>query len=70
MPTDESRARAVASASFLSTFRWWRSDSVICLPIFMTGLSEVMGSWKTMPISAPQTSLMRFWSYPMMSVPS
>ena len=29
-------------------------DSVIWLPTFMTGLSDVMGSWKTMPMCAPQ----------------
>ena len=32
------------------------SDSVICLPIFMTGLSDVIGSWKTMASSEPHNS--------------
>ena len=31
------------------------SDSVICWPIFMTGLSEVIGSWKTIAISVPHS---------------
>jgi hypothetical protein len=36
--------------------RWCRRLSVICRPIFTTGLSEVIGSWKTMAISLPQIS--------------
>ena len=36
--------------------RWMRSGSAICLPIFMTGLSDVIGSWKIIAISAPQMS--------------
>ena len=55
MPTELSRAMAVSCASPLSMFRWNCSDSVIWRPIFTTGLSEVIGSWKTMPISAPHT---------------
>ena len=70
MPTDARRATAVSLASRLSIRRWWVSDSVIWWPIFITGLSEVIGSWKTMAISAPQMSPIWFWSYPMMSVPS
>ena len=34
--------------------RWTRSDSVICRPIFITGLSDVIGSWKIIAISRPQ----------------
>ena len=55
MPTERSRAIAVSLASPLSMSRWWRSDSVIWLPTFITGLSEVIGSWKTMAISVPQS---------------
>ena len=33
------------------------ADSVICVPIRLTGLSEVIGSWKTMAISVPQKCL-------------
>ena len=36
------------------------SDSVICRPIFMTGFSDVIGSWKTIAISVPQTSRICF----------
>ena len=32
------------------------SDSVIWRPIFITGFSEVIGSWKTIAISVPQSS--------------
>ena len=31
------------------------SDSVICVPIFITGFSDVIGSWKIIAISVPQT---------------
>ncbi len=34
--------------------RWKRNDSVICRPIFMTGFSAVIGSWKIIAISVPQ----------------
>src|SRR5690242_7825475 len=34
--------------------RCWRSISVSWLPIFMTGLSDVIGSWKTIASCAPQ----------------
>ena len=46
---------AVSRASPLSMSRWWRSDSVIWSPIFMTGFSDVIGSWNTIAISVPQT---------------
>ena len=36
------------------TSRWVWIDSVICLPIFITGLSEVIGSWNTIAMCAPQ----------------
>jgi hypothetical protein len=55
MPTELSSAIAVSWASTLSMSRWKRSDSVICRPILMTGLSEVIGSWKTIDISEPHT---------------
>ena len=38
---------AVSLASALESFRWILSGSVIWLPIRCTGLSDVMGSWKT-----------------------
>ena len=31
------------------------SGSETCLPMVSTGLSEVIGSWKIMPIWAPRT---------------
>ena len=35
-------------------FRWKRSGSVIWRPTRLTGLSDVIGSWKTMAICVPQ----------------
>ena len=70
MPTERSRAMAVSRASPLSMSRWWRSDSVIWSPTFMTGLSEVIGSWKTMAISVPQRPRMALAPRPTTSVPS
>ena len=32
-----------------------RTVSAICLPMVIVGLSEVIGSWKTIPISLPRT---------------
>ena len=34
--------------------RWACSGSVICLPIFISGFSDVIGSWKIIDISWPQ----------------
>ena len=70
MPTDWSKARAVSLASLLSMDRWCTRDSVIWLPTFMTGLSEVIGSWNTMAISDPQMDRISFWEWLMTSVPS
>ena len=36
--------------------RWMCSGSMICSPIFSTGLSEVIGSWKIMEMSRPRIS--------------
>ena len=56
-PTCMRRESAVSLASaFGRASRWIRSDSVIWLPIRCTGLSDVMGSWKTMAIWVPQSS--------------
>ena len=51
----EQRDARSRSAYSLVTSRWWRSDSVICLPIFITGFSEVIGSWNTIAICVPQS---------------
>ena len=53
MPTERSMVTALILASCRLIFRCKRSDSVICLPIVITGLSELIGSWKTIAISAP-----------------
>ena len=46
-----------------------RNDSVICLPIVMTGLSELIGSWKTIATSAPQSRRIALSSSSMSSWP-
>ncbi len=56
MPTDVSKDTAVCLASLFDMCRWYLSDSVICRPIFITGLSDVIGSWKIIAISVPQIS--------------
>src|SRR5437870_3581039 len=52
MPSS-SAARRRASAGVIP--RWISSPSVSWRPIERTGLSEVIGSWNTMPISRPRT---------------
>ena len=65
-----SNATAVSRASDLDMSRWKRSDSVIWLPIFMTGFSAVIGSWKIMAISSPHSSRYCESLRPEISVPS
>src|SRR5579875_1384070 len=55
MPTRSSTSTARLSAAFLDTPRWRRTASEICLPMVMVGLSDVMGSWKTIAMSLPRT---------------
>ena len=55
MPTSFSNSTARRAAAFESSPRLRRSPSPIWRPIFITGLSEVIGSWNTMPISVPRT---------------
>ena len=55
MPTKRIMSRALASASALGmSGLCTRSPSAICLPQSMTGLSDVMGSWKIIEISLPR----------------
>ena len=54
MPTSVSSSIARARAAASSMPRWMVSGSVICSPIFSTGLSEVIGSWKIMAMSRPR----------------
>ena len=42
-------------AADLETSRWMLTTSAICLPIIIVGFSDVIGSWKTMPMSFPLT---------------
>ena len=54
MPTRSSSSPARSSAAALSTSRCARICSASCAPIRCTGLSAVIGSWKTIAISAPR----------------
>ena len=45
-------------------------DSVIWLPIFITGLSDVIGSWNTIAISVPQMPRITSGEAPVMSCAS
>ena len=54
MRTSWSSRSAVAVAVLRVMPRWACSGSVICLPIFISGFSEVIGSWKIIAISLPQ----------------
>ncbi len=54
MRTSLSSRSAVARASPRLSSRWVRSGSAICLPIFISGFSDVIGSWKIIDISWPQ----------------
>ena len=70
MRTDASSDTASSLANSRVTSRWLRIDSVICLPIFITGFSEVIGSWKTIAICAPQYSRISLGPRSPISVPS
>jgi hypothetical protein len=50
------RESAVSFASSFGSFKWIRSGSMICLPIFTTGFSDVIGSWNTMAMCVLQSS--------------
>jgi hypothetical protein len=54
MRTCRRRSSASARASALDRPRCTRRCSVSCRPTVKTGLSEVIGSWKIMPISLPR----------------
>ncbi len=59
----------MSRASFRLIPTWSRSGSVICLPMVMTGFSELSGSWKTMAISVPSSSRIARSSSPTSSRP-
>ncbi len=55
MPTWSSSSRTRRAAA-LSLSPWWSlSTSPTCRSMVWSGLSEVIGSWKTMPMSLPRT---------------
>ena len=41
-------------ASARPTPRWISSGSATCVPMVCTGFSDVIGSWKIMPMSPPR----------------
>ena len=47
-------SRVLARAPFSSRPRWISRASLICLPTFMTGLSEDCGCWKIMAMRLPR----------------
>src|SRR6266508_3776441 len=55
MPTMPSSSTARRWAAAPDIPRWISSPSVSWRPMVSTGLSEVIGSWKIMPISRPRT---------------
>ena len=55
MPTIASSSSARRRASAGDSLRWISRPSVSWRPMLSTGLSEVIGSWNTMPISRPRT---------------
>ncbi len=61
-------ARALRAAARLMPRRTRRISS-ICLPMRMTGLSEVIGSWKTIATSVPQIARLSFSLAPTTSKP-
>jgi hypothetical protein len=70
MPTSCSNSIATFFASALFILAFTRSGSSICLPIFITGLSDVIGSWKTMETFEPQMSRSLSSPAPTISKPS
>ena len=70
MRTSRSRRSAVSRAVFFDISRCTRSGSAICSPIFISGLSELIGSWKTIAISWPQMWRISLCDLPISSCPS
>ena len=52
--TNSSTSTARAAAACASAPRCTTADSAICRPTVIVGLSELDGSWKTMPMSLPR----------------
>jgi len=57
-------------AAAWDTSRWMVTASAICLPIVIVGLSEVIGSWKTIPTWSPRTWRIASSLKPTRSTPS
>ena len=70
MRTDASNDSASSPAYSFVTSRCSRIDSLSWLPIFMTGFSEVIGSWNTIAICAPQNLRISASERPTISLPS
>ena len=60
IPTSRITCSALSRPADLLSPRCARSGSTICLPTLSTGVSDVIGFWKTMAISAPQKSWASF----------
>ena len=70
MLTSRSSRSAVSRAVFLDISRCTRSGSAIWSPIFISGFSEVIGSWKIIAISWPHTWRICDVDRPISSCPS
>ncbi len=70
MPTSCSISMVRASATLREAVSCSSRASSIWRPMVMTGLSEVIGSWKIMEISLPRISRMAAASRPTRSTPS
>ena len=70
MRTSVSSRSAVAVASPRDMPRWLRSGSAIWSPTRISGLSELIGSWKTIAIAVPHTSRSSASGRPTSSSPS
>ena len=68
--TSRSSRSAVSRAVFLDISRCTRSGSAIWSPIFISGFSDVIGSWKIIAISWPQTWRICDVDRPISSCPS
>src|ERR1700730_708533 len=70
MPTRSSISIARSAAARCESFRCKATASAICAPTVCTGLSEVIGSWKIMAISAPRMARISSVSSLTRSLPS
>ena len=69
MPTRSNNSTARSLAGLRLSFRWTLAPSAIWSPTDMTGLSDVIGSWKTIDIAEPRRRSSCFSGMPSSSRP-